>query len=62
MTPVVTGLGDSADLTPQTVAVVGLGLIGGSLVRGLARLPVPRVCWERARTPAIAKVPSARLA
>ena len=41
MTPVVTGLSDSADLTPRTVAVVGLGLIGGSLVRALARLPVP---------------------
>ena len=32
---------NSADLTPRTVAVVGLGLIGGSLVRGLARLPAP---------------------
>ena len=32
---------DSADATPRTVAVVGLGLIGGSLVRGLARLPTP---------------------
>ena len=34
-------MNDSADLTPRTVAVVGLGLIGGSLVRGLARLPAP---------------------
>ena len=40
-TSVATGINDSADLAPRTVAVVGLGLIGGSLVRGLARLPAP---------------------
>lgn len=41
MTPLATGMNDSADLASSTVAVVGLGLIGGSLVRGLARLPDP---------------------
>lgn len=41
MNPPATGMYDSADLAPQTVAVVGLGLIGGSLVRALACLSAP---------------------
>ena len=41
LTPVASGMSDSANLTPRTVAVVGLGLIGGSLVRGLAGQPAP---------------------
>ena len=41
MTPLAAGRHDSTDPAPRTVAVVGLGLIGGSLVRALTRLPAP---------------------
>jgi prephenate dehydrogenase len=41
MSPNGTGARDGAGLAGTTVAVVGLGLVGGSLVRALARLPEP---------------------
>jgi len=62
MTPLATGMSDSADLASQTVAVVGLGLIGGSLVRGLARLPAPPRVLGASPDPGDREVPSASLA